>query len=91
MAGEERGGRVQNVILEGRKRLSVSGVKEVDGFDDTYVRMHTLLGELVVRGEGLHVELLSVETGDAVISGDLNEMSYEEPTEKRSFWSRLIG
>ncbi len=89
--GAEPSGKVQNVILEGRKKLSVSGVTEVDGFDDTYVRMVTALGELVVRGDGLHVELLSVETGDALISGEINELSYEETREKKSFWGRLLG
>ena len=89
--GAEPGGKIQNVILEGRKKLSVSGVTEVDGFDDTYVRMATALGELVVRGEGLHVELLSVETGEALITGGVNELSYEEPREKKTFWSRLLG
>ena len=89
--GAEPSGKVQNVILEGRKKLSVSGVTEVDGFDDTYVRMGTALGKLVVRGDELHVELLSVETGDALISGEISELSYEEPREKKTFWGRILG
>ena len=43
--------RAQNIILEGRRKLSVSGVEEVLAFDDSSVVMRTPLGELNVHGE----------------------------------------
>ena len=91
MAGEEHGGRVQNVILESRKRLTVSGVEEVDGFDESYVQMRTALGELTVRGEGLHVDLLSVETGELLVTGEVTEIAYAESAAPRGFWGRVFG
>ena len=91
MAAEERRFQSQNLILEDRKRLTVTGVEEVDGFDEAWVQIRTAAGELTVRGEGLHVELLSVETGELRITGEISEMSYAEPTERRGLLGRLVG
>ncbi len=88
MAGEAHT-RAQNLILENRKRLSVSGVVEVSGFDEDYVRMLTTLGELIVHGEELHVETLSVETGESVITGHISALAYEEPP-RRGLLARLF-
>ena len=90
MATEQRSGKPQNLILENRKRLSVSGVEEVAGFDETYIRMHTTLGELIIHGENLHVEILSVETGETVITGYISELVYEEPSRNVGLLSRLF-
>lgn len=88
---EERTFRSQNLILEDRKRLTVTGVEEVDGFDETWVQIHTVLGELTVRGEGLRVELLSVETGELRVEGEIGEMDYTEAPERNGFLRRLLG
>ena len=90
MAGEERSARPQNLILENRKRLSVSGVEEVSGFDDSYIRARTSLGDLIVRGQELHVETLSVETGELVITGQITELAYEDSALKNGLLSRLL-
>ena len=91
MAAEQYGARPQNLILENRKRLSVSGVEEVSGFDDSHVRMRTNLGILLAQGEELLVESLSVETGDAVITGKISELIYEEYSGDGGWLSRLFG
>ena len=91
MGGEERSFKNQNMILENRKRLSVSGVEEVDGFDDSYVNIRTGLGTLVVRGHELHVESLSVETGELLITGEIGEMIYEEASVRTGWIKRLLG
>ena len=88
---DEGKSRMQNIILENRKRLTVSGVEEVDGFDESSVQLRTALGELTVRGEGLHVEQLSVETGELIVTGEIAELAYAETAEPRGFFSRLFG
>ena len=84
--GEER--RIQNLILEDRKRLNVSGVEEVISFDDVCVRMHTVRGELSVYGGGLRLEELSVDTGELRILGEIRELTYEDKKEKRGLLAR---
>lgn len=66
------------LILDDRKRLSVSGVSDVDSFDDNTVIAHTTLGDLTVKGEGLHICRLNTETGDLSLEGHIRCMEYSE-------------
>ena len=91
MAAEERTAGPQNLILENRRRLSVSGVTEVDSFDASVVRLRTALGALSVRGEELKIESLSVETGDLILSGKIGDLIYEELPIRSGLLSRLFG
>ena len=90
MAAEQRPTGPQNLILENRKRLSVSGVEEVDGFDESYIRMRTSLGVLIVRGEELHMESLSADTGETLVTGHIMELAYEESRVGKGFFFRLF-
>ena len=73
MAGETERRKAQNIILENRSRLSVSGVEEVSGFDESIVQMQTELGALTVHGSNLRVETLSVDSGDLLVVGDISD------------------
>ena len=46
-------GVIQNLILENRSKLSVSGVVDVLSFDDQVVMIETELGLLTVKGQNL--------------------------------------
>ena len=91
MAGETERRKVQNIILENRSRLSVSGVEEVSGFDESIVQMQTELGALTVHGSNLRVETLSVNSGDLLVVGDISDLSYADVPVRRGFWARLFG
>ena len=67
------------LILDDRRRLSLSGVSDVDSFDDTTVVAHTALGDLTVRGHDLHISRLNVETGDMSVEGQIDLLEYTEP------------
>ncbi len=62
--------------LEERKKLAVSGVSDVDSFDEGTVVVYTSLGELTVRGEGLHILKLNTDTGELILEGSVREMVY---------------
>ena len=79
----------QNIILENRRRMSVSGVEEVLAFDERMVEMKTALGELRVQGEELRVEKLTVDDGELVICGHIALVAYAEPAQ--SLRQRLFG
>ena len=78
------------LILESRDRLTVNGVTEVESFDEAMVVLHTTKGVLVVRGEGLHLQMLSLDGGQVHVDGNVNSMTYEE-LQQGSFLSRLFG
>ena len=74
---------VGNLILENRKSLSVSGVSETESFDESCVVLFTSCGRLIIRGEGLHIQNLSVSTGDASVTGRIDSVCYTENTKKK--------
>ena len=93
MEYEARGpGAAHHLNLEGSSRLSVSGVEEVDSFDENTIVMQTSQGTLVVSGQGLHIEKLSLDGGDLTVEGTVDALSYEENRRERGgFFSRLLG
>ena len=82
--------RPHGLHLEGREKLSVIGVEDVSGFDESTVLLQTGLGELCIRGEELHIERIDLEAGQVEVRGHIQEMSYDEPA-RGSLLSRLFG
>jgi sporulation protein YabP len=81
----------QNLILEDRHTLSISGVSDVDSFDDRTIIVFTELGELTVRGADLHINRLSVETGDLQLEGNISSLSYADEQPKSSgFFGKIF-
>ena len=80
----------QNLILEDRARLSVTGVLDVDNFDDRQIVAKTVKGTLIMRGSDLHIDKLSLDTGDLVVTGLVTELGYEETAPSGSLWQRLF-
>lgn len=80
-----------NCILEDRRSLSVSGVNDVDSFDEQTIIASTDLGELTVRGEKLHITKLSLEIGELQIEGNISALTYTDaPPKNASFFSRVF-
>jgi sporulation protein YabP len=67
---------IHNVILENRKTLNISGMTEVDCFDEGSIRLYTQMGELVITGKDLHIGYMSVETGNITIEGEVAGIMY---------------
>ncbi len=80
-------------ILE-RKNILVTGVKKIESFDDEEFLMETVMGFLVLKGEGLELLKLDTMQGNVSIKGLLKSFSYVEDGLKKekdaSFISRLF-
>ena len=80
-----------HILLEGREQLTVSGVEEVESFDENTIIMTTVKGTLVVREEDLHIEKLSLDGGDLRVEGVVDSLSYEDDSRERGgFFARLL-
>lgn len=78
--------------LSGRERLTVTGVEDVERFDETGIVMSTSAGMLVIAGEELHIGKLALEGGELHVEGRIDSVTYEEDTGGRGgFFSRLFG
>ena len=91
MAEEKRIPKKHNIILENRKSMSISGIEDVDSFDEEMVVLYTDDGTLVIRGSELHINRLNVESGDLSVEGRIDSLSYEDGESKKGgFFARLM-
>lgn len=75
-AKEKKENIIHNIIMEGRKKLSVSGVTDVESFSDRAVLLYTKMGELTVRGRNIRVSEISVDSGDMQVEGEIDSLVY---------------
>lgn len=71
-------GVIQNLILENRGKLSISGVLDVLSFDDQVVIVETELGLLTIKGENLRINKLSIDTSEVIVEGDIGSLVYSD-------------
>ena len=71
-------GGLHRLELDGRERLVVSGVEDVERFDESGIVMSTSAGILTVTGEGLHIGKLSLDGGELHVDGRIDSLSYED-------------
>lgn len=80
-----------NVIMKDRGELTLSGVTDVDSFDETTVIAYTDYGELTVTGENLHISSLNIDKGELSIDGRISALSYiDQQPVKGGFLSRVF-
>lgn len=84
---------IQNIILENREKLSISGVLDVLSFDDQIIILETELGLLNVKGENLKINKLSIDTSDVIVEGEVNSLNYsnkENDSKSNSFFGKIF-
>jgi len=84
--------KIHNLILESRGKLTISGVTDVDSFDEKQVILYTNMGELTVTGKDLHVNEMSVGSGEMMIEGDIWSLCYGDKDRRGnlSFFGKLF-
>lgn len=68
----------QNVILENREKLKVTGVIDIESFNDECIVALTELGKLIVHGKGLKIKNLNLENTDLSITGSIYCCEYND-------------
>lgn len=89
---EENKKLTHNLILKSRKELSITGVVDVDSFDEETVIAYTDIGELTVKGENLHISKINLDTGDLFLDGTISSLSYSDDScsKKQSLFSKIF-
>ena len=77
-------GVIQNLILENRSKLSISGVLDLLSFDDQVVILETELGLLTVKGENIRINKLSIDTSEVIVEGDISNLSYSDKSSEKN-------
>lgn len=81
----------QNLIMENREKISVTGVLDVESFDEEGIILHTELGVLIVKGEELHINKLDVESGELIIEGEIGSCTYTDQDHSKSRGLGFLG
>lgn len=84
-------GVIQNLILENREKLSISGVLDVLSFDDQVVIVETELGLLTIKGGNLRINKLSIDTSEVVVEGEMSSFTYSDNKNTEKSKGSLIG
>jgi sporulation protein YabP len=81
-----------NIVMENRSKLNISGVNEVDSFDEKTIVLYTVQGMLTICGEDMHISKLNVENGDVAVEGEIWSLEYSDKDVKkvRGFLSRIF-
>ena len=74
-----------------RSSLTVTGINDVDAFNEQEIIASCDFGELNIKGENLHIEELSIESKLLTVSGKISALIYNEKVTKSSLAKRLFG
>lgn len=77
-----------SMSLDDRRHLTLTGVTDVESFDETAVVLHTHGGRLIVTGKELHVSSLQLENGRLTVNGSIDAAVYDTPGSKRRGFMR---
>ncbi len=82
----------QNIFLKEREKLEMSGVEEVNSFDENKITAYTTLGFITIKGFNLHIQKFNTNTKELNIVGKIDEIKYSDNKkhEGKSFLSRLF-
>ena len=64
------------IKLENRKQLTISGMTDIDRFDEREILLYTQQGELTISGRDLHIQAISIESGSLSVEGDIWSLQY---------------
>ncbi len=77
--------------LTDRSELSLTGINDVDAFNEEEISVICECGELLIKGDLLHIEELSLETGIMNVSGKISSLTYSEKLSRTSVFKKLFG
>lgn len=80
-----------SIIMEDRKKISVSGVTDIDSFDEQTVIAITELGELTIRGWNLHITRLNLEQSELLVDGEISSLTYTDiRPQAKGFFAKVL-
>ena len=73
-----------------RKKATITGVEDVDCFNEQIVVLRTPLGMLTVTGAQLNISHLNLEEGRVEIDGEFDALEYTGGRKKGGLFGRLF-
>ena len=75
----------QDVIIKSRKQIEMSGVLDVNSFDEHEIVVQTSSSCASIDGENLKIDRFNSQNGELVVNGTINGIFYynKEPQKKK--------
>lgn len=70
--------RSHTILMENRQKVSITGVQDVDSFDEATVIVVTDVGYITLHGVDLHISKLNLEEGQLIIEGEMIALQYSD-------------
>ncbi len=77
-----------SITIDRRRTAALTGVTDVESFDDRMVVLRTHGGRLILTGSELHVTALQLESGRLQLEGTIDGAAYEGPGRRRGWRKR---
>lgn len=81
---------MHDLIIESRKKVTMTGIVDVDSFDEETIVAQSNCGEIYIKGSSLKISRLSVESGDMTVEGQVDCVSYSEGKRTGGFFSKVF-
>ncbi len=81
---------MHDLVIESRKKVTMTGIIDVESFDEETIVAQSECGEIFIKGNSLKISRLSVESGDMVVEGTIDSVSYSEGRVKGNFFSKVF-
>ncbi|MBZ2174587.1 sporulation protein YabP [Schnuerera sp. xch1] len=79
----------QNILIEDRSKINVTGVEQVESFNDNTIILKTIRGGMIIKGEDLNVDKLNLDDGNVKITGTISGINYVD--KELSHKGNIIG
>ena len=80
-----------SISLNERKNINITGVKKIDSFDDEEFLLETIMGYIVIKGEGLEIIKLDTYQGNVAIKGKINGLTYMDSSSKKEKQDSILN
>lgn len=85
---------VHKIQVISRNQSNITGVNDVLSFDAGEILLETEQGILMIRGQELHVNRLTIDKGEIDVDGRIDSLTYSDQTgygkSGETFMSRLF-
>ena len=80
-----------NISINNRKSIKLTGVKDIEKFDEKLTTVLTTLGEMKIVGNNLKIGKFCIETGSLELTGKIDSISYLDKKNVKGFWKNLFN
>lgn len=84
--------KTHEIKMLNRENIYISGVKKIDNFENSEFLLHSVMGDICIKGSNLEVVLLDTDKGDVKIKGKINSLIYSDSKKdnKESIFTKLF-